>query len=71
MEINEYGEANKKFNKIIDHKANAFIESAQWYLGLCYLRTEKSEKAKDIFSSIANSRSYYNKDARRILKKMK
>jgi tetratricopeptide (TPR) repeat protein len=70
MEIKDYAEANKKFNKIINHKANAFIESAQWYLGLCYLMTEDSGKAKDVFLCIANSESYYKKDAKRILKKM-
>ena len=70
MEIKEYAEANKKFNKIIDQKANAFIESAQWYLGLCYLKTEESDKAREIFVSIANSESFYKKDAKRILKKM-
>jgi tetratricopeptide (TPR) repeat protein len=70
MEIKEYAEANKKFNKIIDHKANAFIESAQWYLGLCYLMTEEPTKAKNVFMGIANSESYFRKDAKRILKKM-
>jgi tetratricopeptide (TPR) repeat protein len=70
MEIKEYAKANKKFNKIIDHKANAFIESAQWYLGLCYLLTEESVKAKNVFEGIAKSDSYYKKDAKKILKKM-
>jgi tetratricopeptide (TPR) repeat protein len=70
MEIKEYEEANKNFNKIINHKANAFIESAQWYLGLCYLMTDKSEKAKDVFNEISKSKSYYKTDAKKILKKM-
>jgi tetratricopeptide (TPR) repeat protein len=70
MEIKQYNEANQKFKKIIDHKANAYIESAEWYLGLCYLMINKEEKAGKIFANIANNGSYYKKDARRILKKM-
>jgi len=71
MEIKQYDEANRNFNKIIDHKANAFIESAQWYLGLCYLMTSENQKAKEVFYRIAKSDGYYKKDARRILKKIK
>lgn len=70
MEVKEYEEANKNFNKIINHKANAFIESAQWYLGICYLMTDDNEKAKEVFADISKSTSYYKKDAKRILKKM-
>jgi len=70
MEIKEYEEANKRFNRIIEHKANAFIESANWYLALCYLMTEDADKAKDLFEEISGSNSYYKKEARRILKKM-
>jgi tetratricopeptide (TPR) repeat protein len=70
MEIKQYAEANARFRKIIDQKSNAFIESAQWYLGLCYLKTHDNDKAKDVFSGIANGEGYYKKDARRILKIM-
>ena len=70
MEIKQYAEANKSFKRIIDHKANAFIESAEWYLGLCYLMTDENEKAQEVFNSIASSDGFYRKEARRILKKM-
>jgi tetratricopeptide (TPR) repeat protein len=71
MEINEYAEANKNFKKILDHKANAFIESAQWYLGLCYLKTSDVDKAKEIFLTISESNGYYKKEARKVLKKLR
>jgi tetratricopeptide (TPR) repeat protein len=70
MEINQYDEANRNFSKIIDHKANAFVESAQWYLGLCYIMTNEVDRARDVFTSIVKSDGYYKKDARRILKKI-
>jgi len=71
MEINEYAEANVNFKKIIDHKANAFFESAEWYLGLCYLMTDEKEKAEEIFVEIAGKDGYYKKEAKRILKMLK
>ncbi len=70
MEIQQYAEANKNFKMILDHKANAFIESAEWYLGLCYLMTEENIKAREIFTAIASSDGYYRKEARRILRRM-
>ncbi len=71
MEVKQYNEANIRFRKIIDHKSNAFIESAEWYLGLCYLLTEDDTKAKEVFANIADHKSYYSKDAKKILNKLK
>jgi tetratricopeptide (TPR) repeat protein len=71
MEVKEYDEANIRFKKIIDHKTNAFIESAEWYLGLCYLLKEDDQMAIEIFSEISKNKGYYSKDARKILKKLK
>jgi tetratricopeptide (TPR) repeat protein len=71
MELSHYAEANENFKKIIDHKANAFIESAQWYLGLCYLKTGEVDKADEIFRAISTSEGYYKKEAKKVLKKIK
>jgi tetratricopeptide (TPR) repeat protein len=70
MEIEEYAEANQSFKKVIDHKANAFIESAEWYLGLCYLKTNENEKAAAVFGGIVERDGYFKKDARKIIKKL-
>ncbi|MBN1951497.1 MAG: hypothetical protein JW801_09850 [Bacteroidales bacterium] len=67
MELEEYTEANTSFRKIIDDRSNAFIESAEWYLGLCYLKTEDVELSKQVFENIASGSSYYKADAERIL----
>ncbi len=70
MELNHYTKANENFRKIIDHKENVFIESAQWYLGLCYIKTGEIDKAKDIFESIDANNGYYKKEAHKVLKKL-
>jgi tetratricopeptide (TPR) repeat protein len=71
MELSHYDKANENFQKIIDHKANAFIESAQWYLGLCYLKTGDVDKANEIFNTIAAREGYYKKEAKKVLKRIK
>lgn len=71
MEVNQFDEANIRFKKIIDHNASAFIESAEWYLGLCYLLKEDEEKAIEIFTDISNKNGYYSKESKKILKKIK
>lgn len=70
LEIKEYAEANKRFIKVIDHKENAFYESALWYLGLSYTMTNDNEKAKEIFFALSQKDGYYKKDARKIMKQL-
>ena len=71
MEINEFDNAHSKFQKIIDHNHNLFIEQAEWYLGFCYLMTDNTEKAKKQFNEIAEKDGYYAPKAMEILNKMK
>jgi tetratricopeptide (TPR) repeat protein len=70
IEIKRYSEANRNFQKIINHRDNLYLEHAEWYLGLCYLMTNDNEKAKEQFMKIVKREGYYSKDARKILKKM-
>ena len=48
MELEEYAKANRNFQRIIDQQAMAFLESAEWYLGLCYLMTEETGQAPNM-----------------------
>jgi thioredoxin-like negative regulator of GroEL len=57
--------------KVIDDNDNLFLEDAEWYLALCYLKTQEPEKAADVLDQIKRSESIYKKDAARIMRKMK
>lgn len=70
MEVHEYAIANERFQTIIAQDPNPFVESATWYLGLCYLYTNEREKAKSTFSLLVQNEGYYKKDARKILKRL-
>ena len=69
MELEQFDRANGQFALIIQDQTNAFVESAEWYLGLCYLKTDRS-KALRTFEQIEKRKGYYSDDARRILRKI-
>ena len=53
---------------IITNNDNLFIEQAKWYLGMCYLKTENTDKAEDVFNEIVKEESYYKDVAVKVLK---
>jgi TolA-binding protein len=71
MEIKHYNEANRNFQRIIKNQPNPFVESAKWYLGMCYIMTNEREKAAEQFESLAATDGYYQRDAKRILRRIK
>lgn len=71
LEIKNYNKANQNFQTIIDQKPNPFVESATWYLGMCYIMTNDRTKAKEQFEVLVKSDGYYKKDARKILRRIK
>jgi tetratricopeptide (TPR) repeat protein len=70
MEIKEYTKANERFQQILYNQPNPFVESAKWYLGMCYLMTNNRDKAEEQFESLADSKGFYQSDARRILRRI-
>lgn len=71
METQKYQNAGNSFHTVIDHRDNLFLEQAQWYLGLCYLKTDETEKAKDQFNRIASIKGHYSKNANKILRALR
>ncbi len=67
IETGRYADAFNSFTKIVDHGDNLFIEQADWYLGLTFLRSDEQEKAIKQFQTIAQSQSFYNEKAKEIL----
>lgn len=71
MEEKRYSEAKSSFNTVINDNNNLFIESAKWYLALCYLKTEDISKASSLLINIRDESGLYSKDAKKILRKIK
>lgn len=71
MEDKKYNDAKRSFTTVIDDKDNLFIESAKWYLALCYLKTEENTKATELLVSIKDEGGLYRREAKKILRKIK
>jgi len=71
FEERNYPEAEKSFNKVRMSDSSLYVEDAEWFLGLCYLKTNENARAVDQFTAIKNSESIYRKSARKILRNIK
>jgi tetratricopeptide (TPR) repeat protein len=71
FEEKRYPDAKQSFGKVIDDKNNLYIDQAQWYLALCYLKTNETNKAKQLFKIIGKEEGIYRNDASKILKGLK
>ncbi len=71
FEDQKYPEAKLSFTTVIDDNNNLFIETAKWYLALCYVKTNDTDKAIAQLTAITGDDGIYSKDARKILRKLK
>jgi len=71
FENSNYPEAKRSLRKVIDDNDNLYIDHANWYLALCYIKTEEQVKAMEQLAVITESKSIYRNDARKILRKLK
>lgn len=71
IETKNYDNSIKAFTTIINQKDNLYIEHAEWYLGLCYLKNNQKDKAIDQFMVVAsNPDNFHRQEAKNILEKL-
>ncbi len=70
METNNFSEAKKSFQTIINNNDIYYIQQAEWYLGLCYLKAGKTKKTKKQFRKIVSCQGFYENKAKEILNKL-
>jgi len=71
FENSKYPEAKQSFNKVIDDNNNLFIDQAEWYLALCYIKTGQNDRARAQLTTIRAGEGIYKTNARKILRKLK
>jgi len=71
MHNENFNNAILSFEKVCKNKKSLYVESAQWYQALCYLRKNDKEMALILFGKIASSDSYYKTNAQKIIDEMK
>lgn len=71
IETESFDQAEEAFNKIITDNQNLYVEHAEWYLGLSYLKNNKIDKARVQLSIVAsNGDNIHRNEARQILEKL-
>ncbi len=69
--MSKFQEAIPEYNQVIKHANNLFIEEAEWNKALCFIRLGEIDKAKVQLEVIVDKNSYYKKDAKAILRKLR
>ena len=67
--LNNYPAAITSFSDLIAHQ-DQFIPEAQWYLGLCYLKTGELSKARTLLATLSETEGIYKEKAQVILKNL-
>jgi tetratricopeptide (TPR) repeat protein len=71
IETQNYDNSIRAFNTIIEQNDNLYIEHAEWYLGLCYLKNNQENKAISQFTAVASDpENFHHKEAKDILEKL-
>ena len=70
FELERFSEADESLKKVISQNDNLFIDQAEWYLGLCYIALNETDRARRQFARIASSNSEKAKQAKKLLRKL-
>jgi transcription elongation factor GreA-like protein len=71
IETKNFTNSINAFNTIISQNDNLYVEHAEWYLGLCYLKNNYKNKAIRQFMAVAsNPDNFHRQEAKNILEKL-
>lgn len=71
IEMKNFSKAIENLNYVVAQNDTVFIEHAEWYLALCYIKMNRTSLAMPLLHKIANSNTFYKVMASDILRKMK
>jgi hypothetical protein len=69
--LNKYVDAVESYTKVINHGDNLFIEEAEWYRCLCYLKLENYENLKMELLAVIQRNGHFENDAKAVLRRLK
>lgn len=69
--LDETQKAIEEYRIVIDDGNNFAVETAEWYLGLCYLKQGNINEFRSQMTAIIERKGYYSKNAKSILRKIK
>ncbi len=69
--LDQYDNAIQEYTKVVDHGNNLFVEEAEWYKALCYLKANKRSEARAELLAVIDRKGHYEKDAKAIIRKLR
>lgn len=69
--LDKYDDAVAGYSKVIKHGDNLFIEEAEWYRSLCYMKLGNKEKAKIELLAVIERKGHFENDAKAVLRRLK
>ena len=69
--LGEFNEAITEYSKVINEGDNLFVEEAEWYRTLCYLKIADKNKAKNELLAVIERKGHFEKDAKAVLRRLK
>ena len=69
--LEQYEDAIPGYSQVITHGDNMFVDEAEWYRALCYLKLGKKDVAREQLVAIMDKNGFYKNDAKAIIRKMK
>lgn len=70
LETDQTGRAIAEFQRVAKQREHLFIEQANWYLSLAYLKARQRENAVQTLQEIQNSDSSYREKAVKLLREL-
>ena len=71
QKLGDYKQAIFGYNEIVANGDNLFVEEAEWYRSLCYLKTGDVWEAKQQLLAVINRKGFYADDAKTILRRLR
>ena len=69
-EDKEYPDAKQSFDKVIKDNNNLYIETAKWYLALCFIKTNDIDNAIQLLEIIKDEGGIFKNESKKIIRKL-
>lgn len=69
--LSNFQEAIQGYTKVIKNGDNLFVEEAEWYRSLCYLKLENYEMARKELVAVRDRKGYFEQDAKAVIRRLK
>jgi anti-sigma factor RsiW len=69
--LENFTDAIKEYTQVIKHGDNLYVEEAEWYRSLCYIKLGDKAKAKQELLAVIDRNGHYKQDARAVLRRIK